>query len=552
MSFGQPQQVGGRVRFSTFEQQASGRLGRDNELIGNRKINTFDSPARTSIRQRTRFDNAPVSNPFAPRFDRGAAAAGSHALTRRSATIGAAASRRSRGELTIGVGSAEDAFVSRRASLTNRAGQSRREYGDIGGVGAWPASDAQGSDLGASGMFAEDNARTHFPRPRSPAPRSASPHQGSKKLPSFLLGSAQPLKSPGTATSAFATESALSSVPVTANSTISIASSARPSMHMPLSSRPMSPRTSRRLSGFGSNDMLSAAYSSSAAGAGSSLSSAARGAAALDDAPPIMTLDEIDTPKDDEFACPENRTMHSSSMRAKSEDPFAAHGADGADTGATGSENAKSDRDYNDVKIRSIVISGLPDETENSTLNFFREYGEVLAFEVIPTLSTNSLAILYSEPWQAQRAIGLADASGRVLLAGRTLLRVAPADEASVNLLFAQVFPDRPVPKPGSSPVTRSMTLSETLYSQSPRMAMSPAQPLADRRSFSNTPPAGTSMASPFRAGTSSRPFGRASEGAALAPTAAVASAGSVFKSQPAPKARNGLFQSVVDVLFGW
>ncbi|KAJ2871778.1 hypothetical protein FB639_004429, partial [Coemansia asiatica] len=490
-----------------------------------------------------RFDNAPVSNPFAPRFDRATAAAaatanGSHALARRSATIGAAASRRSRGGLTIGVDSAEDAYDSGTASL------SKRNYGDISSIGAWSSSDNQGSNLGVPGVFAGESTRAHFSRPRSPAPRSASPHQGSKKLPSFLLGSAQPLKSPGTATSAFAPDSALSSVPVTANSTISIASSARPPVHLPLSSRPISPRTSRRLSGFGSNDMLSAAYSSSAA----------RGAAALDDAPPIMTLDEIDTPKDNALISSNNRTLRSSSQRMmEGKDPFAMHSAGSADTGAKSSNDAENDKDYNDVKIRSIVVSGLPDETENSTLNFFRGFGEILAFEVIPTLSTNSLAILYSEPWQAQRAIGLADANGRVLLAGRTLLKVSFADEVAVNILFSQVFPGRTVPKFGSSPVTGSMTLSETLYSQSPRMPRSSAEPLADKRSFSNTPSTRVGMSSrggtPFRASTSSRPFS-ASEGSALASSAAAPSAGCVFKSQPAPRARNGLLQSAIDILF--
>ncbi|KAJ2708122.1 hypothetical protein FB645_000231 [Coemansia sp. IMI 203386] len=549
MSFAQPQQVGGRVQFSTFQQQAQDRFARDNGLLGNRRTADSDFPARTSIRQRVRFDNAPVSNPFAPRSDRGAAAAaGSHALTRRSATIGAAAGRRSRGGLTIGMDTAEDAYISGMATLSGRAGHSRRDYGDIGGVGAWPVSDSQGSNLG---VFAGDSTRAHLSRPRSPAPRSASPHQSSKKLPSFLLGSAQPLKSPGTATSAFAPDSALSSIPVTANSTLSIANSARPSITMPLSSRPMSPRTSRRLSGFGSNDMLSAAYSSTAAGAGSGLLPSARGAAALDDAPPIMTLDEIDMPKEDAFICSDNRPAHSSSMRMGTEDPFAMHSAGGTDTGTANIESTENDKDYSDVKIRSVVVSGLPDETENSTLNFFRGLGEILAFEVVSSLSTNSLAILYSEPWQAQRAIGIADDSGRVLLAGRTLLRVALADEASVNLLFAQVFPGRPMPNSGSSPAKESMTLSETLYSKSPRVTQSPAQPLADKSGFSNVPSTSASMASrgvsPFRTAPSPRPFG-ASEGT----TTTMASAGSVFKSQPAPKARNGLLQSAIDILFGW
>ncbi|KAJ1852923.1 hypothetical protein LPJ73_002737, partial [Coemansia sp. RSA 2703] len=456
MSFGLPQQVGGRVRISNSQQQHGANLYRSEDyLAAAGQNNSSTSSYRTTVRRSAKFDSAPVANPFLPRHDRGLLSTGSHGMPRSSATLGGAGGR-SRSSLyqSAGAGNGDGGMaLGFGRALPSGSVRSIDGYGAIGGVGAWPLLDSQGVGSG-----------TTLSRPKSPVQRSASPHQGSKKLPSFLLGSAQSNKLPTTATSAYAPESSLSSIPVTANTALK---SGRVSIQHPMSSLPISPRATRRLSGFGSNDMLSSAYSSSTA---ANTTLAARGTSALDDAPPIMTLDEMDTSNADSFAHPESSAMHSPSMHVESGDPFAVRSETGA--GAIGSENpteAESSKNYHDVKIRSVVVSGIPAETENSTLNYFKGFGAILAFDVIPSaVAANSIAILYAEPWQAQRAVGQSDSNGRILLGGRTLLRVSAADNASASLLFKQVFPDQALPNSAVPPSASTFTLSETLYAQSP------------------------------------------------------------------------------------
>ncbi|KAJ1989376.1 hypothetical protein GGI04_006042, partial [Coemansia thaxteri] len=198
-----------------------------------------------------------------------------------------------------------------------------------------------------------------------------------------------------------------------------------------------------------------------------------RGAAlTLDDAPPTMTLDDMDMEPTDPF-------VRATDGGEGDADPFApSHAATRANVEyarQSSEDGVSSEDDYNDVKIRSVVVKGLPAETESSALNHFRGFGEILAFTVVPAIG---LALLYAEPWQAQRAISQADSAGRILIGGRTLAAVLWADETSIAALFAHVFPGRPLPSSAVPPAPESFTLAETIYAQSPqaRAARQPPQ----------------------------------------------------------------------------
>ncbi|KAJ2725481.1 hypothetical protein GGI07_001237 [Coemansia sp. Benny D115] len=574
MSFAPAQPVGGRVHFSASQQSAAtnNRLGRGDFMTPSTRPGGSggfaNSPLRTTVRRSANFEPVPNANPFTPRQDRSSviASAGSRVLPRRGATLGAggAGARTSLYQAGLGasgLGGASDEFTTGRSSLAGGAGRVSDEYAIPGVVGGWPSSEVQGIGIGAANATG-DSARTPFSQPRSPAPRSASPHRSSTKLPSFLLGSAQLPKTPGTAATAYPPDSALISAPMTANSTILTGAGLNTggsSLQSPISAHALSPRGARRLSGFGSNDMLSSAYISSAATA----AGAAAGAAALDEAPPIATLDDMDA-MDDEgsslFYHSDGHDQIHQSVDAE-EKPFGSQNrlensdttgsAAGATANVDGFHASANDRDYNDVKTRSVVVSGIPSDAESSTLNYFRRFGDVLTFDVSSTANTNTLAILYSEPWQAQRAISQGDANGRILMAGRTLLTVGPADEASVNSLFLQVFPNRAVPQSAAQSSSNAFTLSETLYAQTPRKQRSTPQPRSIGRSqasFSTEPIELSAADSPFKGGTTSRSMA----GSSATGSATMATSGSILRAPAVPKARNGFFQSAIDILFGW
>ncbi|KAJ1902363.1 hypothetical protein LPJ66_000123 [Kickxella alabastrina] len=559
MSFAPAQLVGGRVQFPASQQSTTNRLGRADYMtpMRNNATTVGTTPLRTTVRRTAQFEPETNSNPFTPRPDRGVTSAGSRTLTRFGASVGNA-ERGGRGGLyqlgLAGNTSGGDNELTQRGVSGDSS-----EYAMLGAVGGWPSSEAQGNNIVPGVNISGDSSRTPYSRPRSPAPRSASPHKSSKMLPSFLLGSVQSSKTPGTATSVYPLDSALSSMPATANSSLISAGTARPSIQMPLSSRPMSPRTSRRVSGFGSNDMLSSAYISSAV---TNAGSVAAGLSALDDAPPIMTLDEIDVEKPAVFDQDDHRNAALPAASLANEDPFAPQSADNAGSSSgsgsqsrSASQESGNSQDYNDVKIRSVVISGLPADTESSTLNYFREFGEVLAFDVVPSATSNSLAILYSEPWQAQRAISQGDGNGRVLLAGRTLMTIAAADSTSINILFAQVFPGRPLPPSAKPLATGPFTLSEALYAQSPRKQQVSAQlqeVAGDGRNVSGAGAMDISMSpSPFKRSSAARSSSEPSVFPAR-PSTTLGSSASILKAPTAPKARNGLLQSAIDILFGW
>ncbi|KAJ1796841.1 hypothetical protein LPJ59_003503 [Coemansia sp. RSA 2399] len=554
MSYAPTQAVGGRVRFpqQPGSSLASGLQGNTNGFsTPTRQSTIVSSPFRTVLRRSAHVEPEPSVNPFTPRPDRVASPVGSRSAARRNITGngyhgGLERTPGTRLSLARG-GSSENVSISAHDD-------------DIGGVGAWPTDTylrggaaTLGID-GSSGMGGEGTSITPFGRPRSPAPRSASPHKSTKKLPSFLLGSTQTAKSPTSGTP-YQPDSALTSASLTTSSMFGLPS-AGSSAQLPLSSRPISPRVSRRLSGFGSNDMLSSAYKSS------TITSTRRGAsgsvASLEDAPPVMTLDDMDEDKHGVFLNGEHIGDTSASEDADpfvtNADPFGSLQASKAQGGST----ASGDQDYEDVKVRSVLVSGIPAESESNVLNQFRVYGEVLAFSVAPS-EANSLAVLYAEPWQAQRAIAQGGNAGRILIGDRTVVTISWADVESTVALFKQVFPGRAAPESVSQPSTKSFTLSQTIYAQSPRKRpLSSAQPLGGVSRVDKIRE--TEVSRINRAAGTNSPF-RQQQFAAMRgfgardSTSASASSGapmSVLKAQTAPRPRNGLLQSALDILFGW
>ncbi|KAJ2354626.1 hypothetical protein GGF43_003151 [Coemansia sp. RSA 2618] len=546
------QPVGERVRFQS-QMPGSGMRGNGDLLTPTRQGNTVSSPFRTTLRRSAYFEPEPKTNPFTPRVDRGLSPAGSRMLARRSTTLGTA-TRTPRSSLYQSDAPASGAVGS---SAQPAFAITAAEYPALGGVGGWPVNNAVATSAPlnstlmpaatATGAAAdgEQGSKSPFSRPRSPAPRSASPHRSSKKLPSFLLGSMQSVKSPGAGTP-YPPDTALSGSSTAAVTIFSIPS-AHPTAQAPLSSRPVSPRVSRRLSGFGSNDMLSSAYRSSSA---SGLSRGAGPASSLDDAPPIVTLDDMDTDHPGDIPRG-NEGLADTELFPTNSDGSAMFGGPAPELSS--SDAASNEQDYNDVKARAVVVSGLPEKTESSTLNYFRSFGEILAFSGVPA-ATDSLALLFSEPWQAQRAVSQGDSSGRILLDDRIVARVDWADAPSISLLFKQVFPGRPLPTSAAPPATESFTFSQAIYAQSPRRRPAALAPVHGRSRIEavqesearNT----ASPGSPFR--QNKQALARATPASTSTMMASTSGQASVLSSAAGPKARNGLLQSMLDILFGW
>ncbi|KAJ1858621.1 hypothetical protein GGH12_000544 [Coemansia sp. RSA 1822] len=536
MSYLPTQPVGERVR---FQSQMPGSMHSNDLQTPTRQGNTVSSPFRTTLRRSTYFEPESKANPFTPRVDRGLSPAGSRMLARRSTTLGTARTARSSLYMT------DTPATSAAESNKQLPFATTAEYPALGGVGGWPVGNSVttsaplNSTLALAAGETEQGSKTPFSRPKSPATRSASPHRNAKKLPSFLLGSMQSVKSSGTSTP-YPPDTALS-----ANSTAGVTIYSIPSAQAPQSSRPVSPRVSRRISGFGSNDMLSSAYRSSGAGSSRGVGPAS----SLDDAPPIVTLDDMDMEHPGD-RMQENDGLADTDVFAMQIDGSAMNGGH-QQTAIDGSNAAGNEQDYSDVKARAVVVSGLPANTESSTLNYFRSFGEILAFSGVPG-AADSLALLFSEPWQAQRAVAQGDSSGRILLDDRIVARVDRADAPSVSLLFKQVFPGRPLPSSAAPPVTESFTFSQAIYAQSPRRRPAASAPAHGRSRIEAVrdiePRSSASAGSPFRHKqvlTHSTP---ASNSTVMASANGQAS----ILSSSAPKPRNGLLQSVLDILFGW
>ncbi|KAJ2643731.1 hypothetical protein GGF44_001019, partial [Coemansia sp. RSA 1694] len=489
MAYAPAQPVGGRMRFpppplgqsSPSPFSPAGQRGRTELLTPTRpggNSNVASSPFRTSLRHSACFEAESNANPFTPRLERGVSAAGGGARTlgRRGTLLGTASAAKGVRVSDYGLDSVDGSgFGGGLESLTMSG-----DFASMG-AGAWPTEPAHamhiagaglsGSNAGSGGGGGAADTAIKSPfgsRPKSPAQRSASPRRRTK-LPSFLLGSAQLSRSPAKSSAVHLQDSELS--PTTPNNpSAPMFGLGSPKIQTPLSANhPISPR---RLSGFGSNDMLSSAYMSSMP------PNPRVTASALDDAPPIMTLEDMDLDHDDPFV---------RASDGADADPFFASSHGGARPMADGARTSSDDGDaisedeYDNVRVRSVVVRGLPAETESSALNYFREFGELLAFAVVPS---GGLALLYSEPWQAQRAVGQADTSGRVLIGGRTLASIAWADEACVSVLFAQTFPHLALPRSAEPPATESFTLAETIYAQSPqsRTVRQPQQPRGGSR----------------------------------------------------------------------
>ncbi|KAJ1930900.1 hypothetical protein EC988_009968, partial [Linderina pennispora] len=149
------------------------------------------------------------------------------------------------------------------------------------GVGAWPKEPVPGS-----GQLGDSINAIPFARPKSPGP--GSPHLANNVLPSFLMGSAQVSKSPAQPGS-FASEPGVAAQTgsffggLGTSQPTALASSGSTPAPQPTM---ISPRSTRRLSGFGSNDMLSGAYKSR--------KDSAKEAAPPEDAPPVIMLDDVD------------------------------------------------------------------------------------------------------------------------------------------------------------------------------------------------------------------------------------------------------------------
>ncbi|KAI9503893.1 hypothetical protein GGI25_000789 [Coemansia spiralis] len=578
MSYAPTQPVGGRVRFPPppTPSLSSGLQTRGDLFTPTRQSTATSSPFRTVLRRSAYLEPEPNANPFTPRPDRGASpVSGSRTLARRNTTLGTV----SRGNRTSLY---QTGPTSTSKASTGIAGDTRLPLpstnssedisismggggngGSIGGIGAWPSDTYNNSNSvsslgigGSTGIASDVTSKTPFARPRSPAPRSASPHKSTKKLPSFLLGSAQPGKSSSVAAT-YQPDTALTSASSASSSVFGL-SSARLPNELPLSSHPISPRVSRRLSGFGSNDMLSSAYKSSVVtAAGRTVPGTTT---TLEDAPPIVTLDDMDDEKPNVFL---NGKNISNPAQLDDADPFSSpHDAHNSAYAANSlpindSENNTGGQDYEDVKIRSVLVSGLPPESESSALNQFRVYGEILAFVVAPS-KANSLALLYAEPWQAQRAVAQGGNAGCILIGDRTLASISWADVDSTSLLYKKVFPGRAVPASAAQPNTDEFTLSQAIYAQSPRKRpLSTAQQNGGGSRIDKireTEAARSSRAagpgSPFRQQRFTG-FG----GFSTSETAAginSASSVSVLKASATPRPRNGLLQSALDILFGW
>ncbi|KAJ2908463.1 hypothetical protein GGI21_002861 [Coemansia aciculifera] len=510
------------------------------------------SPFRTSQRHNSYLGAEAHANPFTPRIDRG--------LSSATATGG----RRGVGSTLLSTGSSAARGTSANGhglgsvdgSGFGGGGALQSDFASVG-AGAWPVDLASNNDRVGGAGGGDAAIRSPFgTRPKSPAQRSASPRRRTK-LPSFLLGSAQLARSPAKTSSVHLQDSELT--PTTPNNpSASMFGLSSPQIRTPLAAanHPISPR---RLSGFGSNDMLSNAYMSS-------MPPNPRAAAfAHDDAPPVKSLDDMDD---------EQYVRASDGM---DEDPFAMNHQGGGGSGAsyahadgarTSSEDgdARSEEEYENVRIRSVVMRGLPAETEASGLNYFGDFGELLAYDVV---SAGVLTVLYAEPWQAQRAVGQADEAGQVLIGGRTLASVAWADETSVAALFTRVFPQLALPKSAEPPAMESFTLAETIYAQSPqgRTAAAARQPpytpravavgsrLNAVQALAATNGDKRSMASPFKQKQSlysrSNVGGNGCEDGVLSGTT-YSSASVLRTGASASKPSNGLWQNAIDILFGW
>ncbi|KAJ1727691.1 hypothetical protein LPJ61_004439 [Coemansia biformis] len=566
MSYVPTQPVGERQRFQSHL-SVSGMRGRGEWLTPTRQGGSAPSPFQTALRRSTFLESGKNANPFTPRADRGMSPAGSRPLARRNTALSAAArgARSSLHQVELPGSGATTSFTP--GTQLPLASVAAGEYPPLGGVGGWPSDSlaVTGAPADLTAPFAADGAfggdpgsRSPFARPKSPAPRSASPRRNSKKLPSFLLGGPLASKPSGIST-IYPPDTARSSIPTSSTLAFDIPSGL-PSAQTPLSSRPVSPHVARRLSGFGSNDMLSGAYRSSSNAAASR--AAAGTVSSLDDAPPVMTLDDMDADIADGFTRNEEGLDGAGVGAGADADLFALPaGSAGAGSrpqqGGAG-EAASDDQDYNDVRIRAIVVSDLPAGTESSTVNYFRGFGEILAFSAVPA-AADTLALLFSEPWQAQQAIAQGDGSGRILLGGRVLARVDWADAQCTSLLFQRVFPGCPLPRAAVPPPADSLTFAEALYAQSPRKRPAP-QSLAGGRSRVDAMQESAAkrragVGSPFRPHKqlAARP-GLAMAGAAMSTVMAPSDglSASVLKTPAATRPRNGLIQSALDILFGW
>ncbi|KAJ2714136.1 hypothetical protein H4R19_001882 [Coemansia spiralis] len=543
MPFEPAQPVGERLR---FRPQLSAPAMRDHGewLTPTRQGSAGLSPFQTALRRSTFLDSGKNANPFTPRVDRALSPVGSRPLARRGTALAATARPASLYPAEPAWGAATESSAP--LALAPSAGAVFDEYPPLGGVGGWPSGGpaAIGALAAApDGMLGVDSGpRSPFARPKSPAPRSASPHRNSKKLPSFLLGAAQ-----------YPPDTGRSSIPSAAAPLLDIPSP--PTLaKSPLTSRPVSPHFSRRLSGFGSNDMLSGAYRSSAAATAGRAPAGA--ASSLDDAPPVVALDDLDSENPDGFA---GGDRSSAGVGGADAGPFAlprGAGNAGSRPQHVSSDDAGSEQDYNDVRIRAVVVSDLPAGTESRAVNHFREFGEILAFSAVPA-AADSLALLFAEPWQAQQAIAQADGAGRILLGERILARIDSADAQCTSLLFRQVFPTRALPRSAAPPPTDSMSFAEALYAQSPRKRPAPPPPIGARSRFDGVQGSAykrrPGVGSPFR--QQKQLTARPGPGAATSTMMASSDglSGSVLKAPAgAARPRNGLVQSALDILFGW
>ncbi|KAJ2795567.1 hypothetical protein H4R21_005056 [Coemansia helicoidea] len=545
MSFQPVQPVGERLRFKPHL-PASAMRGSGEWLTPTRQGNATLSPFQTALRRSTFVESGKSANPFTPRADRALSAAGPHTLGRRNTVRSASLlAPEPVGGVAVEAGAPP-------APLPGSASAVVDEYPPLGGVGSWPLGAAPAvlaAGLGAVPDGTDAGSRSPFARPKSPAPRSASPHRNSKQLPSFLLGASLAPKPPSSS-ALYSPDTARPSLP-SATSPLFDISPMPTSAKSPMTAHPASPHFSRRLSGFGSNDMLSGAYRSSVAVA------AAGVASSLDDAPPVMALDDLDADGPDGVARGENND--SGVAGGVSAGPFALpHGGAGARGGRpqqSAADDASSEQDYNDVRVRAVVVSDLPPGAESGAVNYFREFGEILAFSAVPAVA-GRLALLFSEPWQAQQAIAQADGAGRILLGGRILTRVEWADAQCTSLLFRSVFPTRALPRSAAPPPADSLSFSEALYAQSPRKRPAPHAPAAGQPLLE----AAQDSASKRRAGVGSpfrqhrQPAARPGPGAAASTVMASSDglSGAVLKGGAAARPRNGLVQSALDILFGW
>ncbi|KAJ1940763.1 hypothetical protein EC988_006942, partial [Linderina pennispora] len=182
---------------------------------------------------------------------------------------------------------------------------------------------------------------------------------------------------------------------------------------------------------------------------------------------------------------------------------------------------------YDNLTIRSVMVLDLPNNTEYGVYNSFREYGRITSFTVVSQGKTSTLALLYSEPWQAQRVVSLADCEGKLRVGPKRKVRIGWANAECVDHLFMKLYPDRQLPfeddalSPNSTD-EGSLSLTQRLQMQTPR-----ARRAARMASIMN--------------------------GLEVAPRrlAHMANA-SVVRQPPPPKPRNGVFQTALDLIFGW